>query len=221
MTTCEFSLSKDFKKDNSIDKVKFIHDIQIQKEFTSELINIDVNDDQVILKFENELSVREQELLREVVETHEPCCCDFDRLAILSDEKEPGVNGGDSVEREWITRDLNKLHGSNIDLWITLNTNTFTLAEGSYFLTGTCRTLNVGKNKLRLFDVTNNKPVFYGMNSTKSSNTFIGYFKVPLNGPEFRIEQCCERARLQTGLGVADNFGGPEIYSQITIKKNN
>ena len=58
------------------------------------------------------------------------------------------------------------------------------------------------------------------MSSTKNSNILIGYFRVPAAGASYRIEQYCQRDRSQTGFGVATNFGGPEIYTQVTIKKH-
>lgn len=220
MSTHKYLLSRDFQKENRIDESKFLSDLSYEINITVPLVSIEINEDEVIFKFENDLSSNEIDLLTRLVNEHDPDDIHFDRLVIINDEKDPGVHGGTTTAREWMIRDLNKIYGSNTKSWITLENNCFSLSKGYYFITGLCPTLNVGKNKIRLFDVTNNKAIFYGTNSTQGKNTLMGYLNVNNNGDKFRIEQCCQKTRLQTGFGVADNFGGPEIYTSITIKKN-
>ena len=108
MSTYTYSLSKDFTSSHQIDDVKFIHDLQLQSEITTPLVNIDKQGDNVIFKFDHDLSEREQELLLEIIHNHDSCDTIYDRLVILSDEKEKGVHGGSVEKQKWLTRDLNK-----------------------------------------------------------------------------------------------------------------
>lgn len=120
---------------------------------------------------------------------------------------------------EWRTRTLNTVHGSNVNFWVTLAGNEFTLEEGHYFIAANARTFNVGNNQLRLFDVTNNVPVFYGENSDNKLAILKRHLLVPTNGPVFRLEHRCETTQADTGFGVANGFGGPEIYTQVKIQQ--
>lgn len=215
----QYLLSVDFLQSHEINDTIFICDLQAHPEITAQLTSIQVEDDNVFLQFDRELTDEEKSSLLEIIHNHNPNNTDFDRFALLSDEKPAGTNGGDVEGQRWLIRDLNKITGSNINSWITLNSNTIILIPGYYFISGILPTLNVGKNQSRLYDITNDRALVYGNNSTSKTNQIIGHFRINSSTCSLRLETFCQRSRLKTGFGVAINNGGPEIYSCITIKK--
>ncbi len=214
-----YSLENDFIVAHLIHVLQFSLEVQNNENITPNLINIGVEGDTVTLTFDAPLSGGEMAELDTLVETHSPGSDQFDYIAVLSDEKATTINGGTFTSGAWQTRELNTVHGENVDYWVTLSGNEFTLSDGYYFLTVNARSSDVGNNQLRLFDVTNNAPVFYGENSDNKIAFLKNHLTVGEIGPVFRIEHRCDTTQADTGFGIANGFGGPETYTQVKVQQ--
>lgn len=218
-STYNYSLENDFSASHNIKVVQFVLEIQNESAITKTLTNIGVDGDSVSFIFESSLSGPEISALDALVEAHIPQSDQYDTVALLTDERGTGEDGGTFTSGAWRVRALNTLHGSNINTWLTLSVNEFSLAQGHYFLSANARSYNVGNNQLRIYDVTNDTSLFYGENSTNNFALLKHHLTVTDEWQVFRLEHRCSITQTQNGLGVANNFGGPEIYTQIKIQQ--
>jgi hypothetical protein len=222
-STYNYSLLIDFTTSHNIEINRFINDIKINNNIVTKLFNVNINGDNVTLIFESALSINEKLNLDTIVANHVPTVDKFDMEAILRDVRAPGTNGGSFASGSWMTRKLNTVIGVNVDLWITLSNDIFTLIEGKYIIFGKCpvsiprgNSNGVGDHQIRLFNLTSNQVELYGINSDIAIR---GTFNVPSGGSSYIVQHRCQYTQVNTGLGYANGFGGPEVYSEIIITK--
>ena len=212
-------LLQDFLPQNvTLSQTRFLMDIQKTTSIDATLLNIEDTDDSVILNFDRELTPEQEATIQTLLSNHTGNDI-FDTIAYVNDQKPAGVHGGTFQNRIWVERELNTVLGNNIDVWLTLQGNHIILEPGYYTIDGTFRSGRVGNNQVRLRDVTRDEIVFYGPNSSSDEARISGSFYVPNVGPEFAFEHQGRNTKIRTGLGIANNFGGPEIYSQVRVSK--
>lgn len=224
MTSYTYSLSIDFTTSNNIGLIRFINDVRNNVTISQSLASIEISGDNVIITFTNALTVPEKSALDAVVANHISGDIFFSNDVIIRDIKSTGTNGGTFTSGAWQTRDLNTLEGKNPYLWITLSSNTFTLKEGTYLLTGTIPNFNVGDNQTRIYNTTTNTPEFYSVNCTsgsisQSSSKISGIIIVPSGKNSYILQHFCQKTQISDGFGIANGFDNSETYSVLNIKR--
>lgn len=154
------------------------------------------------------------------------------KTAYLRDVKGSGVNGGTSVFRTTITRELNTIEGYNGFFAAPLSSNQFTLEPGRYLIEAWAPAFSTDGHQLRLTEVG------VGVASTSDGRDFYGetsYSRFVDNGhhfgslrgeilitanTSFTLDHWTGEIVTETGLGVASALKGtPEIYTTIKITK--
>ncbi len=143
-------------------------------------------------------------------------------IAILTDEKTTGTQGGSSSTNTWNARDLNT-EQDDPDGIVTIASDEFTPIAGDYRLSAYAPALNTNGHRLRLFNVTGAAVVQEGAtlyNAVASSANAQLDVRFTANGTDaYRIDHWTELAVATTGLGRRANDGSPEIYLVIVLEK--
>lgn len=222
MSSYVYSLSGDFTASGAIQIFRFVKQVQDDVAITTALANIEVNGDAVTITSISALSGPEITALNIIIANHIPGSPRSTIVAVLTDSKSSGTAGGTFTSGSWQNRDLNTVAGFNVDFWITLSANTFTLDNGIYYLTGTAAANNVGNNQLRIYNNTTSTVEFYGENSTSGTITrsapISGFLNVTAGPCNYSLQHQCSSTQAVDGYGAANSFGGPEIYTTLHIK---
>lgn len=147
----------------------------------------------------------------------------FDAWAYLRDEKSNGTNGGDLNSGAWRTRDLNT-EVFDTDGFVSLSSNQFTLAAGTYRIKARAPTLQVQRNKLRIRNVTDGSTSILGASSFGATGVNIQAEafldgRVTIAGSKaFELQQIVETSVATFGGGVASSLDSTiEIFSEVWI----
>lgn len=148
----------------------------------------------------------------------------FSAYAILSDVKGSSVEGGTFTSGAWRTRDLNtEVDPSSI---VTLSSNQFTLAAGTYLIRAKVPALQVDWHKAKLYNITDSTDDIIGTSEVSasanlyatSSSHIIG--RITIAGTKtFEIQHRCTTTRANYGFGSTDNYSVSSIYTVVEIWK--
>ena len=147
----------------------------------------------------------------------------FASYAIICDQKTAGTEGGTFTLGAWRTRDLNT-EISDPDGIVSISTNEFTLAAGSYLIQWSAPAYEAAKNKTRLYDVTGTAVIQIGSSEFAwtggdGSRSF-GHARVtPSGSNNYRIEHQSELTKTLSGFGRECDFSAVEIFTIVTIYK--
>jgi hypothetical protein len=146
-------------------------------------------------------------------------------IAILRDEKSSGTNGGSSAASTWNNRTINT-EVSDIKNIVTLASNQFTPIAGTYKIDVSAATHGGGGvHKLRLYNVTQDAVVAYGLNGRgpTQSQAYPTTLKTifTANGTDaYRIDHYTNAAVANTGLGFPTSITGVnEVYLELILEK--
>jgi len=152
----------------------------------------------------------------------------FASYAIIADQKSDTTAGGTFTTGAWRTRDL-QTEIADSDGIVSIATNQFTLAAGSYLIEWSAPALNVSKHQSRLYDVTGTAVVEIGSSEFTPApvihsggnvqNRSFGSARVSPSGSNaYRIEHNCSVTVATIGFGQAASLGG-EQYTMVKIFK--
>ena len=149
----------------------------------------------------------------------------FSSYAVIVDQKSQNTEAGTFTQDAWQTRDLNT-ESFDPDGIVSISSNKFTLAAGSYLIVWSAPCYKVDKNQTRLYDVTNSSAGagFKGSVEHAGTTTAIqvrstGAMRVsPSGSNEYRIEHKCAATRSTNGFGFAANLAA-EIFTIVEIYK--
>ena len=144
----------------------------------------------------------------------------FTSYAIIADQKTQGTHGGTFTLGAWRTRDLNT-EIADPDGIVSIATNQFTLAAGTYLIKWTAPSLYVQYNQTRLYNVTDAAVAGLGMClcAYNSGDTAVGSVRTTIAGSKaFTIEHRCSSTYASRGFGGACSFG-TEQYTTVEIYK--
>ena len=149
----------------------------------------------------------------------------FSSYALLIDSKSSGTDGGVASTSTWNIRDLNT-EVADPDSIVSISSNKFTLAAGSYAIKWSCPGHQINRNQSRLYDVTNTTAITYGQAmrsyaSDVTTSNSIGVARVtPSGSTEYRIEHNCETTSSASNeFGQANTLGGTMTYTIVEIYK--
>ena len=143
-------------------------------------------------------------------------------VAIIQEQQPQGQNGGSFVAGAWRTRNLNTIISNSIGA--TLASSQITLPAGGYEVHGHGTVRQVGDHQMRVRDVTNAVTLGTGIsipqtNNSTAPNSVLATFSLTASAA-IELQHYCDDGRSDgSGFGRAISSGGPEVYSQITIKK--
>ena len=142
-------------------------------------------------------------------------------IAIVSDIKSSGTDGGAFNSGAWETRDLNDLQGDSS--FITNdNISAFTLDSGIYQIDANSPARSVNAHQIRLYDTTNSQTIDVGtvVRSANASPNSVINSVFSINTPTtFVIQHRCAGNNAGTdGMGVSVSWGN-SIFTQVRIRK--
>lgn len=134
-----------------------------------------------------------------------------------------GTHGGTFIGGSWIDRNLNTTI-SSVGTSISRTGNTITLAPGSYEVDGWAIGCWVRGHQCQLWNTTNSTPIEHGSNvyctfqQATPTSIHIETLVVP-STTSIKLRHRCMSSRNDYGLGLAMNFGSPETYASLLIRK--
>ena len=151
----------------------------------------------------------------------------YTSVAIIADQKAYDAGGGTFTSGAWRTRDLNT-EISDVDGIVSISSNQFTLAAGTYTILWSCPARNVNRTAHQLYNATDSSVVQYGASVYPSSTDgnyamSIGSSIVTIAGTKaFEIRHWCQTTAADTGFGLDQNLdsGGVSIFTTVEILKH-
>tara|TARA_R110002051_G_scaffold138802_1_gene211607 strand:+ start:269 stop:892 length:624 start_codon:yes stop_codon:yes gene_type:complete len=148
----------------------------------------------------------------------------FSSYAIIADQKTQNTAGGTFTLGAWRERDL-QTELADPDGIVSIASNRFTLAAGTYLIRWVCPSNQVQNSQSRLYNVTDAAEV--GVSNTNvtyvggyaSGSIVSGAARTTIAAEKtFSIEHQCDRTFATSGFGAAANFG-TEQYTTVEIFK--
>ena len=147
----------------------------------------------------------------------------FSSYAVIADQKSQNTHGGTFTAGAWQTRDLNT-EVFDPDSIVSISTNAFTLAAGTYFIRWQAPAGNCNYHQSRLYNSSDSSVVAVGSSEMAHSsysvtNKSFGSCRVTIAASKaFIIQHQCSTTANSEGFGRAENFG-TEQYTTIEIFK--
>lgn len=144
-------------------------------------------------------------------------------VAVIVDEKSSGTSGGDFNAAAWRDRVLNT-EISDPDSIVSITSNQFTLAAGTYVIEWSCPAFAVNLHQTRLYDVTGATVVATGMSCYADTanavmNVSLGSAVHTISGNNsYKIQHRCGNSRADNGFGNSNSLD-TEIYTIVKISK--
>ena len=135
----------------------------------------------------------------------------FASYAVIADVKGGNANGGTFTLGAWRTRDLNT-ELADADSIVSISSNQFTLAAGSYLIMASAPALRVSSHQLRLYNISSSAAVQSGNveyaagGSGKSGNTARASARVVISGSTvFEIQHRGGATQSDYGFGAGSS----------------
>ena len=155
----------------------------------------------------------------------------FASYAIIADVKSSNADGGTFTSGAWRTRDLNT-EISDVDGIVSISSNQFTLAAGSYLIVYDAIGYMCSSHQARLYNATTSSNVQHGQSQftgTSVSNNVVGSVRITITGSTaFELQHRCNSTKTTNGFGIgatgALNWTGTSstdgnIFSIVQIYK--
>ncbi len=159
-----------------------------------------------------------------IMKVREPAQLNVGGYALIEDRRPQGTNHGAGTPLAWNQRILNTL-STNIN-GLTLNSNRFTLPEGTYLIEGEFPVHRTGRNKVKLHDESNGLDVAYGTSTYAGGGVDDGMQAtlrciVATDGTkEYAIYHWLESTTGPQDFGVSTGAAGAEeIYASVRLLK--
>lgn len=146
------------------------------------------------------------------------------QVAILSDVKATGTNGGASTAGVFSTRTLNTI-SDPFGIVTSLSANQFVLPAGEYIVEGSAPALSSADHKIRIRNITDSTNDIIGTEEfSASANTICTrshvYGRLVLTSPKtFELQHYVSAARSPDGFGTGSGSGLSEVYSILKLTK--
>ena len=148
----------------------------------------------------------------------------FTSYAIICDQKSADVDAGTFTSGAWRTRDLNtELYDP--DGIVSISSNQFILAAGSYLIEWSCPAMRCGRHQSRLYDITGSAVIQLGKSAFTDTGVdgdqtdSVGAARITISANNtYEIQHRCSTTENTMGLGNGADFGG-EIYTVVKIYK--
>lgn len=147
----------------------------------------------------------------------------FSSYAIIRDEKTQNTSGGTFTSGAWRTRDLNT-EVADPDAIVSISSNQFTLAAGTYFIRAVAPAYRVNQHQTRLWNVTDGSllvlgKVLHGLSTVNVVSDSWAICRFTLAASKaIELQHRGTTTRATDGFGIAANFD-TEVYSVVEIFK--
>jgi len=143
----------------------------------------------------------------------------FSSYAIIADQKAQNTAGGTATAGAWRERDL-QTEIADPDSIVSISSNQFTLAAGTYLIKWEVPTQDTGNNQSRLYNVTDTSQVGVGISSTaRYGHRSSGVARTTIAGSKaFSIEHYVSGTVATQGWGYAMNQTTDQ-YTTVEIFK--
>lgn len=145
-------------------------------------------------------------------------------VAVIADEKSAGTDGGTFTSGSWQDRDINT-ELSDPDSIVTISSNQFTLAAGTYVIEWSCPAFRVNAHKTQLYDVTGTQVLSVG-SVEYADSTYNGYSRsigafihTISSNNTYKIQHQSGATRTTNGFGTNLSVSVAEIYTIVKISK--
>lgn len=146
------------------------------------------------------------------------------KYAKLSHSVGSGTSSGTFTSGAWRTRTLNT-EDHDADSIVTLSSNQFTLAAGTYRVMSFAMAYLVEGHTLKIRNITDSTDPIIGLpgfhsSSVSSSIPAIAAGELVIAGTKtFELQHYCDLTRSTDGFGKANTHGVNEVYAQVEIWK--
>jgi len=148
----------------------------------------------------------------------------FESYALICDQKASSADGGTFTSGAWRTRDLNT-EISDADSIVSIASNQFTLAAGSYLIRWSAPAYRALYHQTRLYDVTNTAAVqlgssAYNSNADSTQGNSFGSARVAIAASttyEIQHRSDGTQATFGFGVGTSGNAFDNTIYTIVEI----
>ena len=148
----------------------------------------------------------------------------FESYAIIADQKAAGTNGGTFTSGSWVTRELNT-ELTDPDNIVSIATNQFTLAAGSYLIKASAPVYQVNFHQVRLYNVTDTATAIVGYQAYGGASAAV-QTRSELSGrititdtKTFELQHRCSATRTTNGLGNGVDLGEVNLFAMVEIYK--
>lgn len=149
----------------------------------------------------------------------------FASYAIIGDQKSAGSEGGGFTSGAWRTRDLNT-EISDADGIVSISSNQFTLAAGTYLVNASAPAHKVNGHQIRLYNTTDSSTVAFGTTeiahaSDNCGNRSFVSARFTISGSKvYEIQHRCATTRATDGyMRTHTNLGEGELFTLVEIYK--
>jgi hypothetical protein len=146
-------------------------------------------------------------------------------VALVSDVKAAGSDGGTFTSGAFQTRVLNTLVGGGG--FASIASNQITLQAGTYLVKGSASAYFVDQHKAKLRNITDSTDTIIGTaeyatngvaDSSSNRSFLMGTFTIA-SAKVFEVQHRCTSTQATNGFGVNSNYGVSEVYTQLEILK--
>lgn len=147
----------------------------------------------------------------------------FPKYAVISDTKASSTDGGTFTSGSDQTRVLNTVD-SDPDSIVSLSTNQFTLAAGTYLIRASAPAYKTNYHRALIYNVTDAAVVKYGTAQHCSSSDGVGSDSTVVcmvtiaSSKAFELRHRCGTTSSSNGLGVGNTYGDC-VFSTVEIMK--
>ena len=145
-------------------------------------------------------------------------------LLHVRDEKSSGTDGGSSTSGSYQTRTLNTVKTNEIS-GASLGSNRIVLPAGTYYIQARANVRAAGKNKCKLYNITDSADTIIGSNQLNTSgtgeqddSTIFGRFTID-STDSFEIQHRVSSNQSGDGYGIDCSFSDVEVYAEAMIWK--
>jgi hypothetical protein len=148
----------------------------------------------------------------------------FVSYAIIGDQKSSDTAGGTFTTGSWQTRDLNT-EISDADGIVSISSNQFTLAAGSYLVKASAPAHRVNNHQIRLQNITDSATTEVGSSEwshysyATTTRSFVSARFTISGSKVFEIQHRCSTTYSTIGYGRTSDFGAIELYTLVEIYK--
>ena len=148
----------------------------------------------------------------------------FTSYAIIGDQKSADTDAGTFTAGSWDTRDLNT-ELSDPDGIVSISSNQFTLAAGSYLVKASAPAIGVNNHKIKIYNVTDSADVEIGTTEYAHASDYTGErsfvtARFTISGSKaFEIRHQCETTKSTYGLGRGYGMSVVELFTLVEIYK--
>lgn len=145
---------------------------------------------------------------------------------VLEEQQSSGTAGGTFTSGAWRTRALNTTVANPNSVLVSLASNQFTLATGTYYIDAYAVGLQCSVHKTKIANITDVTDSLIGGNAQSGagsnyslSPSFVRGLVTIAAQKTFELQHRCVTTKATDGMGLAGSFSVAEVYAQVLIWK--